>query len=253
MKTCHLLFSVLLGSLLPTLGHAQNSSALVSPVQSVGQASGVVRLRDFETTYQDGLKRIHLPLLTAYLGRLSQLASNAQRSDPTLNLEIARVQKLIADGGLIDLQSLLPTPESIAPSPAPVAAAPPGAVLILKPEEATQAKLSETTPAAVLVGSATWEVERLDEGAYDVLALYSMPTLSENGTLMVKFAGEEITHELKQDRITKGDQPRILRLGRIKINRDAISKPLHIEVTPATATGLQIRQLIIARPRVPKP
>lgn len=253
MKTWLALFSILASSLIATEVFSQTSAAPVNPATSIGQASGAIRLREFETTYQEGLKRIHLPLLTNYLSRLSQLASSAQSSDPTLNLEITRIQKLIADGGLIDLQSLLPTPEAAAPTPTPPGVDPPGAVLVLKPEEASEAKLSETSPTAVVLGGATWEIARLDEGAYDILALYSMPTLSENGSLTVSYAGEEVTYALTQDRVTRGDQPRILRLGRMKISRDAISKPLHIEVTPATATGLQIRQLIVARPRIPKP
>lgn len=219
------------------------------------EAPGVERFRSFEHTYQEGLKRIHLPLLTSYLTHLNQLAAASKEPDPALEKEIAFVQRTMAEGGLIDLTRLgLPEAQAIESSPAPViAGSPPGAVLVLKAENAKGGTLSKSIPPALSLGEASWPIERLSKGEYEVLALYCLPSVVEGASLSVSLGLDTFTHELSKDRTTKPDQFRILRLGRLKLNQDTVSGTFSVALVPASASGFQIRQIIIAKPRSPKP
>lgn len=219
------------------------------------EAPGVERFRSFEHTYQEGLKRIHLPLLTNYLTHLNQLAAASKEPNPALEKEITLVQKTLAAGGLVDLTRLgLPETQAIESSPIPAdAGSPPGAVLVLKAENAKGGTLLKSMPPSLSLGEASWPIDRLSKGDYEVLALYCLPTPLEGASVSVSLGLDTFTHELSKDRTTKPDQFRILRLGRLKLNQDIVSSAFTVSIVPTTASGFQIRQIIIAKPRSPKP
>jgi hypothetical protein len=219
------------------------------------EAPGVERFHSFERTYQDGLKRIHLPLLSSYLTHLNQLSAASKEPNPALEREISFVQKNIAEGGLIDLTRLgLPEAQTIETSPkTSVADAPPGAVLILKAENSKDGNLSTAGTPSLTLGEASWPIARLAEGSYEILVLYCLPTMTEGASLSISLGQSEFTHELSKDRTTKPDQFRILRLGRLNLDREVVTGTFTIKMVPASASGFQIRQIIIAKPRSQKP
>jgi hypothetical protein len=232
--------------------HAVGQQPSTAPAAEV---QGVERFRSFERTYQEGLKRIHLPLLTNYLTQLNQLAATSKEPNPALEKEIALVQKTLAAGGLVDLTRLgLPETQAIESFPIPAdAESPPGAVLVLKAENAKGGTLLKSMPPSISLGEASWPIDRLSKGDYEVLALYCLPNPLEGASVSVSLGLDTFAHELSRDRTTKPDQFRILRLGRLKLNQDIVSSPFTVSMVPKTASGFQIRQIIIAKPRSPKP
>lgn len=218
-------------------------------------ASGIARLRDFEATYQSGLQTIQKPLLNSYVQRLQQLATASTPTDqPAIQAELSRVKKIIAAGGIIDLRSAgatqsEPASPRVSPGLKPGLKGPPGSVLVLKPDAAKGPAVLGST---LTLGKAEWTVEHLDAGTYEITVLGSFPPFTGTASITASLDGEEMTKELSTANAAgmPGQFP-MLRLGRFQFAKDVENKDLKIELKAAGLPGVQVRQVVISRPRPP--
>jgi hypothetical protein len=229
--------------------------AAAAGAQSAEPAGPLARLREYEATYQAGLRKIQTPLLTDYAQKLQQLLGAAPPEDqPAIRLEIARVQTLIATGGLVDLRSASATqPREPGPGPGPASGPgmrpPPGAVLVLRPDTAIGATVAGT---ALTIGKASWKVAHLDAGTYEVTVVCSFPSFNGTGRITASLAGEEASGEVNSSKSARTpDQFRLMKLGRIRFERDLKDEELKLELKAAELPGVQIRQVLIVKPRQP--
>jgi hypothetical protein len=226
---------------------------LSSGAQTAEPADPLARLREYEVTYQAGLRKIQAPLLTDYAQKLQQLLGTAPPEDqPAIRLEIARVQTLIATGGLVD-PSAAGTTQPGGPPPGPDAGTgmrpPPGAVLVLKPDSAKGATL---VGSALTIGKATWRIQHLDAGSYEITAVCSFPSFNGTAVITASLAGEETSGEINSSKSTRTpDQFRLLKLGRLRFERDLNDAELKLELKAAELPGVQVRQVLILKPRPP--
>lgn len=208
-----------------------------------------IRLRDYEATYQQGLRKIQAPLLSDYVSKLQQLLATAPSGDqPAIEAEIQRTQKLIADGGVIDLKAAnAPQPEPPQAMPAP--RSPPGTVLSLKPSAAKTTAVSALTGTLTL-GKAEWLIEHLDSGNYDVVALYSLPSFTGMASITTSLGGKDSEQAITPDKAMPApDQFRILRLGHFDFDRDVNNDTLKIALKSTDLPSVQIRQIFVVKPR----
>jgi len=211
---------------------------------------GAQRLRDFEATYQQGLRKIQAPLLAGYFSELQQLLASSPAADQAaIQAEIARIQKLITDGGVIDLAAAAaPQPEPPKSMPAP--RNPPGTVLVLKPSAARVTPLSGLLPGAIALGAAEWPVEHLDEGSYDVVALYSLPAFTGAASIITSVGGKRNELALTPDKaMPVPDQFRILRLAHFDFDHDVNNDTLKIELKSADLRSMPVRQVFVVKPK----
>lgn len=226
---------------------------LSSGAQTAETADALARLREYEGTYQAGLRKIQAPLLADYAQKLQQLLGTAPPADqPAIRLEIARVQTLIATGGLVDLTSPGATQPG-GPAPGPPSGAemrpPPGAVLVLKPDTA---KGATVVGSALTIGKASWRIAHLGAGSYEITAVCSFPSFNGTASITASLAGEETSGEINSSKSTRTpDQFRLLKLGRLRFERDLNDEELRLELKAAELPGVQIRQVLILKPRPP--
>lgn len=239
---------------LPALFLAPLMAATLAAQPTPQPAAGVARLREFEATYQAGLQKIQTPLLNDYAQKLQQLAAAVPAADQAaVQAELARVQKIIATGGIVDLRSASSAttqPEPAPQRPGPKAGGmkgPPGAVLVLKPETA---KGPAVLGSSLTLGKAAWTIEHLDAGAYEVMILCSFAPFSGTASIVATLDGQDATKELSPANAAgmPGQFP-MLRLGRLQFDHDVDKKDLTIELQASELTGVQVRQVIISRPR----
>lgn len=208
------------------------------------------RLRDLETTYQQELRRIQAPLLTEYAARLQQLAATAPAGDlPAIRAEIARAQKLINEGGIVDLKSANEALAGVTANP-PMAGRllPDGQSLALSAEQALNYVPTGETPPAIALGEAIWSVPRIDEGAYDIIVQYACTGVSEPAAIRVSFDDQVSDFDLPPNKVTRdASQFRLMRIGRFRVDREAVSKPLKIELKAPKSVVFRLRQLVIAK------
>ena len=229
--------------------------AVAAGAQSTEPAAPLARLREYEATYQAGLRKIQTPLLTDYAQKLQQLLGSAPPAEqPAIRLEIARVQTLIATGGLVDLRSAgatQPRGPGTGPGPdsGPGIRPPPGAVLVLKPDTATGATILGT---ALTIGKASWKIGHLDAGSYEITVVCSFPSFNGTASITASLAGEETSGEVTSSKSARTpDQFRLLKLGRVRFERDLNDEELKLELKAAELPGVQIRQVLILKPRPP--
>jgi hypothetical protein len=249
----------LLASLCLLLLHTAPSAAQTAsaPAATPPQADDS-RLKQYETTYQTELKKLHIPLLSKYLLDLQRL--NAQTIDPTqqaaITAEILRVQKIITAGGVVDLASAAkgtrePTPPgSMDKDASPKAKGSGRALLTLTPADATAIAphfAGDTEAAAV--AQISWMVDALPAGSYEVIAEYSFPNIAGDTPIKVTLAKEVIETKLTTMRATKdATQFRILRVGRLDLAEEIVHEALTLTVADGqTAPYPLLRQIIIAR------
>ena len=238
---------------------AANSFAQpASTTTTTPDTTPAVRFKEYEATYLAGLKKIQTPLLTDYATKLQQLSLTAAPADqPAIKAELDRVQKIITDGGIIDLRSasnpqaatsMKPPGNGIGPGAGPGVPRPlAGAVLVLRPETA---KGPAVLGSAITVGKAQWTIDHLDSGTYDISVICSFPAFTGKASLVASLAGDQAREDLSEARSSNSpDQFRLLRLGKVRFDDDITNKDLTLELDSTDLTGVQIRQVIISRPR----
>ncbi|MCP5558502.1 MAG: hypothetical protein H7A55_12190 [Verrucomicrobiaceae bacterium] len=237
------------------LAQSPGATAAAAPSQAQPDDS---RLKQYETTYQSELKKLHVPMLSKYLLDLQRLS--AQTTDSTeqaaITAEIGRVQKIITAGGVIDLATAARgTRES----------APPGAMgtgtdSLAKRQARTLFTLTPADARAVAphytgatdaaaVAQITWKIDALPSGSYEVIAEYSFPDIADDTVIKVTVADQAIETKLTTMRATKdATQFRILKIGRLDLPSALSKEALTLTVGDGqTAPYPLLRQLIIAR------
>jgi hypothetical protein len=171
------------------------------------------------------------------------------------------MQDIIAKGsGVLDLSRLAAAP--VAPPtpalPTPGQGKTPQALLTLTPTVA--ARFSPTapppssnpasTPDTLPLDSATWQIEALPRGDYDLILQAALPTLESPAEIQLSLGAQTLRLPLHKRHLTSGPGDlRLLRLGRLSLPVDVQNEPLQISVSRSTGgpSPLRFRQLLIAR------
>lgn len=237
MKT--LVFNILVAASATVSALAQ---ATVQPADGPPQPT---RFQQLEMTYVDNLKRVHAPLLQQYLGELKLLLDKSSATEAVaIRAEVARVQKMVADGGLIEFSTSKPS----------MAATPPrgsdnGIVFTLEPHEA-QPPQSDDKP--VPIGEATWTLSKLQAGNYDVVAHYSCESLGTSPVVNISFNGESHSREFKPGNVTKNGAFRVMRLCQLKVKQEATFQKFTVTTPPGGEPWLFVKQILIVKSKEPK-
>lgn len=207
-------------------------------------------LEDMEAIYQRELRTRHMPLISHYFLSVQKAAASAADPAPYL-AEVARLQELIKQGGVIDLVAArAPQPAGAAmPAPMPMPVPPPS------PKEALQAvialspaisKGSVSPEPAASIGEMEWRVAFMAAGSYELHLEYACPVLSAPLKIVVDLAGQKAGAELPVEMATKDAQTfRVLRLGRVTLPADLRGRDLRITAGDKPASRLILRHLFI--------
>jgi hypothetical protein len=245
------------GLLAPAL--AQQSSA--SP-QAPASPAGPARLKDFQATYRQELKKIHEPLLASYLDSLQQLARSLDAAAmPAIEAEISRVRKLIAGGAVLDLavvSAALDAPEKAGfmpknmPAGAEIADA-----LILSASQAAGFVPSGVLPETLALGRGSWAVAALPAGSYDLLVQYACVSVPDGARLRASLGTQVIETTLGPERGTRSILDfRVLRVGRLQATAPLTNESLNLQFLPESAGGFRVQRVILspkAKPAVKRP
>lgn len=242
------------GSLAPAGAQSPASPQTTAPAAQA--PAGVARLKDFQATYRQELKKIHEPLLKSYLASLQQLARYAPAADaPAIEEEIARVQKLIADGAALDLavvSAALNTPEKADPMPRNMPAGTEAAdALILTAAQAKGFTPTGVLPETLPLGSGSWPVTTLPAGHYDLLVQYACASVPEGARLRATLGELEIETTLAPERATRSILDfRVLRVGRLQVTAPLVNESLNLQFLPEAAGAFRVQRVILsARPK----
>ena len=216
------------------------------------------RLDQMEAIYQKELSARHIPLLGKYLTELQRHGAAATAEEqPYYQAEIARIQAVISGGGALDLIGAQQSPTGELPMPAPMP--PPdaperkNALIVLTPGLAarTAPPLAEGAVSPALVG-AEWRIEAMEAGTYDILIHYSAPMLAEPLPVKVEFAGQTVQKVMETTRVTKDVESfRILRLGTLALTADQRGETLRLTVGDTKQPLLNLKSVLITKPRPP--
>jgi hypothetical protein len=212
-----------------------------------------------EATYQNELKKIHVPLLSAYVNDLQRLAAASSNAETTVTIEkeLQYLQSVISSGGVIDLTQLatdLNREKSPPPPLTPRQAT--NALLVLNPIQAATTTPTPApaavTPDAVEFTHITWLIEALPKGSYDVIAQCSVTALPATGDLTLSFAKNRLTFPLEKRHLAaKPDSFRLLKLGTLELPIDV--KDSLIELHAPKDSQIKIRQLLITQAKTDPP
>ncbi len=222
-----------------------------APVAASAEGS---RLRQVESIYQQQLRPRHIPLLGKYLTQLQKLS--AQASDPKpYQEEIARVQTMISNGGVVDLSAAAQTLRAPADQPPPLPLPMPRrltrGLISLTPGLArsiTPLPVSSASPEVAALGEIEWRIESLPAGTYEIVLNYACPELASPLPVQLDFAGEKLEVQLDESKKTFSSTTfRILRLGQITFMTEVRGETLRLRAGAKESSGLLLRQLVIAK------
>lgn len=244
------------------LGPAANPPLHAQTASSAPTTATPLAWQQLEATYQNELKKIHVPLLSTYVNDLQRLAATSSNAELTVAIEkeLQYVQGVISRGGVIDLNSLAEdlrkgstTPPATAPTPRQAT----NALLVLTPVQATT--VTPPAPASpsgigdsIAFTTITWNIEALPKGAYDLIAQCCLTALPTPGDLEVSLDRLPLLFPLEKRHLAPApDSFRLIRLGTIEL-------PLDIKNTTLTLTApkdcqIQLRQLLITQAKSPPP
>lgn len=217
-------------------------------------APPMTRLRDYELTYQQELRKIQAPLISDYITKLQQLLNASPETEqPAIRSELERMTKLNSEGGIVDLRA------AIAPQAAPPTAmppprskgfkAPPGTTLVLTPDKARSATSSAGSDRSLTLGKAEWPVDHLDAGSYDIVARYSCPAFTGTSSLIVTLGTQEVALKITPDMAS--EQFLLRRVAHFDLDHDLNNDTLRLELKPGDLPTMQIRQISVVKPRPP--
>lgn len=238
----HRLSLLLLCWLAAVQGGAQTVVQPSAPPAS-NKKPAVSSLQTLEGTYVSNLKIVHAPLIQQYMGELKALLDKSPASDaPAIKAEMARVQKMIDGGGLIEYSGKAAAPGGPAMGN--------GIVFTLEPHEA-QPPQPDDNP--VPLGEASWTLSRLPAGNYDVIAHYSCETLPVTPVLKITFQGQEYQKELRPSNATRNSTTfRVMKLCQLRIKEDASFQKFTVTAGPGSEPWWFAKQILIVKAKEPK-
>jgi hypothetical protein len=214
------------------------------------------RLRQMETIYQEQLRLRHIPLLGRYLTTLHNLAQISANPLPYQN-EIARIQTIIGNGGVVDLTAASQALRAPAQIPTP------SATLLsrrfnrtlhtLTPSLASRIQpppSGSSSPEAAAVGTVEWRLGTLPAGSYELLLRYACPKLDAPLPVQVQFAGQTLNIELSTDHVTRDATSFLpLSLGRFVLDKETPGGLLIFQAGTPDGTTLWLKQLLLIKNR----
>lgn len=210
------------------------------------------RLRQMEAIYQQQLRALHVPVVSAYVTELQRLAAAAADPAP-YQREITRIQGILAAGGVVDLTTAarsLKTPAEPPPEPG----APPvprlrRGTLALTPDLAASIQPvpdTSASPEAAAIGEIDWRIDSLPPGHYEVLVQYACAELTSPLSIECSVAEHRLSAQLGPEGVTsEGDSFRVLRLGRLDLTRELRGETLHLRAGAAGSSALRVKQLLL--------
>lgn len=235
-----------------------------SPATTPEPGDATTRLGQLDLIYQQQLRARHIPLLSKYLTDLQLEAARAADPAP-YRQEIARVQGLISNGGVIDLvaaaRELVSQATPGQPSPAPPPEKPALAekvdksVLSLTPSLASSIQPTpegSASPTAAAIGRLAWKIDTLPAGSYEVILHYASLDPVAAVPVVVEFAGQKLEALIDKDRATKNTRSyRLMRLGRLKLEKAASGDELVLTAGGTDTASLLVRHLHITPAAAP--
>lgn len=216
--------------------------------------------QQLESTYQNELKKIHLPLLSAYINELMRLASVTRDSETAsaVNRELVAMQDIIASGGVVDILKTESNETASESASKPLAKANMDRILELRPSSAIEItpKPVGAPPTVVPVKSISWTIDSLPKGNFDVICQGALSSLDAPVSLTIKVADQRLEFPLDKRHVSANENSmRLIPVGTIKIIEDSAKIPLvlAIETTAAASSMMLVRQVLIARTKASTP
>lgn len=234
-----------------TTSHAQAQAPPSAPASPSSPASPSVasKLQEYESKYQDNLRKIHAPLLQQYLADLTALLPRmvVAPDKEAVKAEIARVEKTIAEGGTLNLSP--PQPQALA-----AANNKPGIIFTLEPSEASTPPVTNLAGDAVTpIGQAAWTLSKLPAGSYSLVVHYSCPQVPAAAVLSFTFAGVTKEREIKPSAATVKDKNYRLFTLPLVVTHDTTMEQVKLTSKDGGAPWFFVRQIVIVKPKEPLP
>jgi len=235
--------------LLTAVAAGQTPAPNSAPVAASAEDS---RLRQMEAIYQQQLRALHVPVVSAYVTDLQRLAASAD--DPTpYQREIARIQGILAAGGVVDLTTAarsLMAPAEPPPEPGvpPVSRIRRGTLALTPDLAASIHPVPDTSasPEAAAIGEIDWRIDSLPPGQYEVLVQYACAALSSPLSIDCNVAEHRLSAQLGPEGVTsESDSYRILRLGRLDLSRELRGETLHLRAGAVGSSAMRVKQLLL--------
>lgn len=216
--------------------------------------------QQLESTYQSELKKIHLPILSAYINELTRLATASGNAVTTeaIKRELEEMQKIIASGGVVDLTPPI-TEEKTDSSLKPLQPKTrPERLLELRPATAQEIKPSPSkpTPAVIPVQQITWTIEALPKGKFEVICQGAINSLDTPVSLVAQIGDQLLKLPLEKRHIaTDPESLRLIQIGNFQLENDATHLPLtlSLETTASSPPAFLLRQILVARSKPTSP
>ncbi len=228
--------------------HAQTTSPAIPSAPTTGW-------QQLESTYQNELKKIHLPLLSAYINELTRLAAASRSAETTvaINRELQEMQKIIASGGVVDLSP--PSTKEAPPDPAlkpALAKSKPERLLELRP--ATAQEITPTPPkpipSIIPIQKITWTIDALPKGKFEVICQGAIHSLDVPVSLVIQIGDQLLKLPLEKRHVaTDPESLRLIQVGVFQLENDETRLPLvvSLETTASPPPSFLLRQILIAR------
>ena len=228
--------------------HAQTTGPAIPSAPTTGW-------QQLESTYQNELKKIHLPLLSAYINELTRLAAASRSAETTvaINRELQEMQKIIASGGVVDLSP--PNTKEAPPDPAlkpALAKSKPERLLELRP--ATAQEITPTPPnpipSIIPIQKITWTIDALPKGKFEVICQGAIHSLDAPVSLVIQIGDQLLKLPLEKRHIaTDPESLRLIQVGVFQLENDETRLPLvvSLETTASPPPSFLLRQILIAR------
>jgi hypothetical protein len=235
-----------------SLGLAQTPPAAATPNPPTSSS-----WQQLEATYQNELKKIHIPLLSSYINELTRLAAQSHSAEATvaINRELKEMQAVITAGGVVDLSRPLGTQETQAASNTPSAPSPKNdSLLALSPGTAKTITPAPNppTPPTVTVQKISWLIAALPAGKYEVICQGAVTALETPANLTLQIGDQLLKFPLAKRHVaTDSNNLRLIRIGTIDLPTDATQLPLDLAID-SQASNLILRQLLFTRAATPK-
>lgn len=246
-SVCLLLFQWVVS---PLAGQSTVSTPPPSPASPSWQ--------QLESTYQNELRKIHIPLLSSYINELTRLAAQSQSAGATvaINRELKEMQAVITAGGVVDLSKPPGTTETPAPANSSSPQRPKNdSLLVLIPGGAKEILPAPTPPIpqTVTVQKISWMIEALPAGKYEVICQGAITALDAPANLTLQLGDRLLKFPLAKRHVaTDSSNLRLIRIGVLDLPADATQLPLDLAID-SQASNLIIRQLLFTRAAPPKP